>query len=139
MNLFPLEVVEQEGGPALRLAGGTLRLPEGTRGRRLLAAAAERAAVAGLRPEALAWPGKDDERPRLQVEAAAVEMLGHEEILYLRSPAVVRPDGRREEGLLAARVGVGRRPEPGEEITLAVDPDALHLFDAEGRCLDPPL
>ncbi len=139
MNLFPLEVVQQEGGRALRLAGGTLPLPAGSHGDRLLSAAAERAAVAGLRPEALAWPGKDDEAPRLRVEAAAVEMLGHEEIVYFRAPAVVRPDGRREEGLLAARVEVGRRPEPGEEVTLAVDPDALHLFDAEGRCLDPLL
>jgi multiple sugar transport system ATP-binding protein len=137
MNLFPVEVGGGDGDAALRFAGQRLPLPAGSPARKLVADLGGRAAVAGLRPEALGWAGDGDPRPRIEVELAAVEMLGHEEILYFTSPAVSSPEGGSSVGLLAARVGVGRRPETGDRVELAVDTHALHLFGADGRRLGP--
>ncbi|MCW5893291.1 MAG: ABC transporter ATP-binding protein [bacterium] len=113
MNLFPARLME--GG--LRVGSG--RLP--------LAAAPPAAGegwTAGVRPEGLALAAADA-RDAVAGEVAYVESLGHETLVHVRVPELGTP--------LVARLAGMPALAPGQRVGLAAAPEAIHLFDADGR------
>jgi len=109
------------GGGTLQGPGFQLPVPAGWR----TAAPGEsgRAMVVGIRPDNLleiGRPARGATAP-LTVRVEIVEPLGHEVIVH----------GRVGDELIAARLDPARIPEMGEELELAVELDAVHLFDAE--------
>jgi multiple sugar transport system ATP-binding protein len=90
------------------------------------AAAARRgqAVVLGVRPEHIGDPREHDWAHAVPVRGTAeiVETIGHEVIVHLRSG---------EERLIAKLRAARRIPHYGEAMELALDADAVHLFDAQ--------
>ncbi|MBV8200503.1 MAG: TOBE domain-containing protein, partial [Acidobacteria bacterium] len=127
MNLLPGLLADQ--GASVATAGFSVRLPPG------LAAAARAAGpshdgskvVLGIRPENVHDPeraaGDGGALQPLTGRVEFVEPLGHEVIVHARVGA----------DLLLAKVGPHRAPRMGDELTLAVETAAIHLFDAAGE------
>jgi len=119
MNLLP--GVLAGGGTAVATSGFELALPPA-----LAAAAAGqdgRKVVLGVRPEHVTGAGRGSGAARfapITVRVEFVEPLGHEVIVH----------GRIGSDLLVAKVDPHRAPEMGAELQLAIDVDAIHLFDA---------
>jgi len=107
------------GGLELRLPAGLGAATRGQDGRRV---------VVGIRPENLREPGwgggaRGGGEPALQPLTARVEFvepLGHEVIVH----------GRVGDHLLIAKVDPHRAPATGTELAMALETDAVHLFDA---------
>jgi len=110
MNFFPGELT----AAGFRVAGGAFTVPVPT----TAANGSGRPVVLGLRPEGLRL-SPDGAPIRARVDAA--EPMGNETILYARA-------GEHD---VTARVAPGALPPPGSDVALAVDPRAVHLFDAE--------
>ncbi len=139
----PMNIFEAE----LRAQGATAGLVFGERTLPVPAAAMppenSNPRLAGVRPEAFAWPEDHPEHARVPIRAEAVEALGHEQIVYFeapvpaidadRAPEIVRASG--QAALLAARLSTRRSIRPGETASLAVDAAALYWFDGGGRAL----
>jgi ABC-type sugar transport system ATPase subunit len=89
-----------------------------------MAAAAERAERAGLRPEAPLADRATGDSVRDAI-VAHVEFLGHETLAHVRLPP------RRRLPLVA--VGRHARTASAERVRLSVDLQRLHLFGADGR------
>ncbi|AGA32867.1 putative sugar ABC transporter, ATP-binding protein [Thioalkalivibrio nitratireducens DSM 14787] len=132
MNLFEPGVAAREAGRALRL-GGRWVTPTG--------GIPERARYAGLRPEDLDLvDGHRDREVQLQGLVRAVEVLGHERIVYVDTgdrmvdtlPGGVGPT----EGAVAARLSGATTPEPGQTVALEAKPGCLYWFDEQGRAID---
>jgi multiple sugar transport system ATP-binding protein len=121
MNFFTAEVAD--GGA--RLVAGSFSLALAGRPRELATARAGRQVVVGVRPENLVEVGKPTRGPvaRLPLEVEIVEPLGHEVILY----------GSAGEDHFTAKLDPSRMPRPGETVEIAVEVDALHLFDPESE------
>ena len=80
------------------------------------------AVTLGIRPEDLYLANVPQDRPRaLQLDLDAVEPMGNEIVLYARRASID----------VVARVEPQAVPEPGRPVSLAVDLDKVHLFDAE--------
>ena len=105
------------GGLELRLPAGLLAATRGQEGRRV---------VVGIRPENLREPGWSGGAPGagalqpLTARVEFVEPLGHEVIVH----------GRVGDHLLIAKVDPHRAPAAGAELAMALETDAIHLFDA---------
>jgi ABC-type sugar transport system ATPase subunit len=119
MNVLPGRLERHAGGVAF--AGAlTVELPE--RLARAVAGAEGETYELGVRADVLGLrPAGDGDGEGWTIEL--VEYLGTE---YLVAAA-------REGQTVKARVPVEQRPAPGERVALTADPDALYLFDAEGR------
>ena len=102
MNFFPAEVAAGK----IRAAG--LELPAPARAR-------EGKIFVGIRPEHIRVPG-----PHLTGVVEVVEPIGHQAIVHVRVG----------ETLLVAALDAHDMPRAGERITLGVDIEAMHLFDA---------
>ena len=78
--------------------------------------------VVGLRPENILETGRTPrgETARITVEGEIVEPLGHEVVVH----------GRIGDDLLVAKLDPRRAPHLGARVELAIELDALHLFDA---------
>lgn len=127
MNLLPARVAAGAGGVArLELAGHSLALPEAL----AAAAAGERELTAGVRPEALRVVAAPREGA-LRARALHVEYLGHEVLAHLELEAGEGGEGPR----LVARLADGGAIARGEAVGVEIDPEALHLFGADGRAL----
>jgi multiple sugar transport system ATP-binding protein len=150
MNLLEAEVELDGQDPVLLL--GSQRVVLGADAPRALAQYGGRRIILGIRPEGLedaALEDAGDSRQRLRALVELREALGSEIVLHLRidaSPArteetreLARDVGdERAEGedgaphaQLAARVDRRSTAAEGEDVTLAVDPDALHFFDPD--------
>ena len=114
MNTVPGTVVHDAGGTAVRLGGQTIGiepvtaepLTEGT------------SVIIGVRPEHLAV----DPDGQVTAEVRAVEWLGHERHV------VCDLAGHQ----ITIRQSSGAAPvAPGEVLTLAADPEHVHLFDPD--------
>jgi multiple sugar transport system ATP-binding protein len=114
--------VATSGGLELRLPA---RLGAAIRGQ------AGRGVVLGIRPENLREPGGDGggrggdrggdgARQPITARVEFVEPLGHEVIVH----------GRVGDHLLIAKVDPHRAPAMGAELAMALETDAVHLFDA---------
>ena len=77
----------------------------------------------GIRPEDLYLANVPQDRPTavLDLDLDAVEPMGNEIVLYARRASID----------VMARVEPQAVPEPGRPVSLAVDLDKVHLFDAE--------
>ncbi|HKK07192.1 MAG TPA: sn-glycerol-3-phosphate ABC transporter ATP-binding protein UgpC [Gammaproteobacteria bacterium] len=130
MNLFRAELTSQDGVPALGF--GEQRLP-------LVGPAPPDGAVfAGLRPEAFSDPSARPELPSVAVDVAAAESLGHERLVYFRSPVTgVDTEGRERgaDSFMAARLPVEAEAHSGRGLRLAVDMGAVYWFDGQGQAL----
>jgi len=113
MNIVPARVERVNGGAAALVGGGAFALDGAAAG------AAEGAVLLGFRPEDIALAAPDG-RPSAVVQA--VELLGAETIL------AATLDGGGDIAVRAPRDVTAR---PGERIGLAVEPQALHLFDPQ--------
>ncbi|MFL5128212.1 MAG: ABC transporter ATP-binding protein [Microvirga sp.] len=113
MNIVPARVERVNGGAAALAGGGAFALDGAAAG------AAEGAILLGFRPEDIALAAPDG-RPSAVVQA--VELLGAETIL------AATLDGG---GDIAVRAPRDLTARPGERIGLAVEPQALHLFDPQ--------
>jgi multiple sugar transport system ATP-binding protein len=108
------------GGLALRLPARLAAATRGQEGRRV---------VVGIRPENLREPGwgggalgtlGGSALQPLRARVEFVEPLGHEVIVH----------GRVGDHLLIAKVDPHRAPATGAELAMALETDAIHLFDA---------
>jgi len=132
MNLFRAALTSQGGMPALAFGEQCLSLvgpapPDG-------------AVFAGLRPEAFSASTTRADLPSVTVEVAAAESLGHERLVYFRSPiAGVDAEGheRGADALMAARLPVDTKANRGDTLPLAVDTGAVYWFDGQGQALSP--
>jgi multiple sugar transport system ATP-binding protein len=86
----------------------------------------------GLRPESLSIVTAEG---ALQVEVEVVEQLGAESFLYLRLKgltAVEQSDRPSDlSGSVCARLNEMADLRPGDRVSLAVQPNLVHLFDAK--------
>ena len=118
-----------------RLSAGTLRLSA--------AGVPDGEVVVGFRPEALSLGAG-----ALEMQVEVVEPLGTETLVHGSIDGeLVRPEDVTGEATelpalagarasIAARLGPRERPTVGERVSLALDFDAVHLFDARtGRAL----
>ncbi|RCX24737.1 ABC transporter ATP-binding protein [Thioalbus denitrificans] len=133
MNLLPARLEAGSGGVGIRIGMARLPLPDAVvKQHHSLREQAGRDVIAGLRPESLR-PAR--ERPDFRLEVAAVETLGHEQLIYCRPPVglldPVRPGQALAEAYLAVRM-TGAAVERGQWIGLEVDSTAIHCFDPEG-------
>ena len=132
MNLLSARLARDAAG-RIRIALGEQSLP--IEPARIPTAALEeclgKPITAGLRPEAfrLAEPAASE---ALAAIVQQVEYLGHETLLFARTPGP-GPDG----GLaLVVRLPGVCGAAKGERVKLAFDPHEIHLFDAGGRALN---
>jgi multiple sugar transport system ATP-binding protein len=117
-NLIEAEVAGgADGEVVVRVAGRELALPRHHAGD--LDMLADRRVLFGIRPEDIAVEAAGN--GELHARLIAVEPLGAETIL------VLAPDGFREE--ILARVGPEVDFRPGDQVALALNLRAAHLFD----------
>ena len=114
MSFFGADVTERGGGLCARGPGFELPLP-------LRALPCPRVLV-GLRPEAASLERRPDAAP-ISGEVELREVLGAEVLLHLRSAA----------GAITIRTHAAAAAREGEPVTVWIDPQALHLFDAESE------
>ena len=127
MNLLP-GVLVRHGGLRFRADGDAFAVDIPPVWERALAPREGRPVILGIRPEdvrptvgAAGGGGMAGVRLRLDL----VEPVGQELLVSAHS------EGGAQE--VTARLAPGSQVEPGQEITLSFDPDALHFFDAETR------
>ncbi|HWZ73584.1 MAG TPA: sn-glycerol-3-phosphate ABC transporter ATP-binding protein UgpC [Casimicrobiaceae bacterium] len=122
MNLLNGRIDAEDGRALAHFAGGAVSLPKRTSSS--LAQHVGREVIIGVRPEDLyeTVPEGDAARfARLHVRVVAVEPLGAETLL------VVALDGSNEE--LIARIGRDTGLRTGDNLDIALDTAAIHLFD----------
>ena len=125
MNLFKARLAQEDGQLRLRGAGFVLPVPSW-----LTAAAAgpEQALVVGIRPQSLR---PADTPLALHVKVDVVEYLGTESQVVGHLQV---PDGQRISAVLPGDA----KARLHQTLALAVEPDALHVFDAaSGQSLRP--
>jgi ABC-type sugar transport system ATPase subunit len=96
------------------------------------AAANGRLALIGLRPEALSLgsPGAAD---AVHANVEHVELLGHETLVHARLAGASGVSG--EPARVIARVPGTHRLEPGQELSLLANAEAVYAFDERGSAL----
>jgi multiple sugar transport system ATP-binding protein len=111
----------RDGGARLEAGAFSLPAPRAIRG--VAAGRDGKRVVVGVRPENLIEAGKPTrgESANVSLEVEIVEPLGHEVILH----------GRAGEDILVAKLDPSRVPALGERVEIAVELDALHLFDPD--------
>lgn len=119
MNLIAGAVRRSNGGPVFEGAGVSLPLPLPFAGAR------EGACTLGVRPEHLEISNGGG---ALQCEIGLVEPLGKDTLLYFEHGA--------ERPTIAVVEGSARFRE-GERMGLHIPPEALYLFDEEGKRVRP--
>ena len=130
MNLIDAMVTRAEGG--IVLDAGPFELPAPSDRRDGLAAMLGQKVIVGIRPEHIRASTGSDAGPgsiSLDARVDVVEALGNEAIAYLDAGGVS----------LVARIDSRVRVTIGQELTIQLDLDALHLFDAAtARSLTTP-
>jgi len=121
MNLVPAEASSTDGGkPVFRQDGFAVELPEGLGN----AVGRRKNVVVGFRPEHLELGGdRADGQVRIPAAVDVVEYLGDEQLVHLHAGDIE----------LVARVPVEPRAKPGQDVTLTMPPEKLHVFDAESE------
>jgi multiple sugar transport system ATP-binding protein len=101
--------------------------------------------LVGLRPEAFSIAPIDADN-LITVTISAVELLGHETIVYATAPidkidtdeAASTPagDSQGNGSILIARIAAARTIQAGDRLILAVDTSKLYLFSIDGECIE---
>jgi multiple sugar transport system ATP-binding protein len=121
MNFLPVSVADQDGLALLALASG-VRLQTHIALKDLPSGAPMRL---GIRAEAV----RPDSQGALPGKVEVVERLGDRTHLHVRLPD--------DSTIVAEDVGHSRAA-PGDVVTLRIDADQAHLFDAQGRAYRAP-
>ena len=121
MNLVEGTVASEDGALAFHATGGAFSLLLPPRWRGTLASRDGQAVLLGIRPEDVRAATQADTGVRMRVDL--VEPLGQELLVTARL-------GEHE---VIARLPPAAAAQPGQDITLAFDPEALHFFDSETR------
>jgi multiple sugar transport system ATP-binding protein len=129
MNLLQGELLAGTA-PTFRASGGAFTLVTPAYGRDILGGRSSVPVVLGVRPEEIrssgGAPDLDGSAVRWRVDL--VELLGGEVLIH----------ASRNGSELTARTSSGPVPQAGDEVTLVVPPNSVHLFDAEtGKRLTP--
>ncbi len=122
MNLLKGRIEAREGRLFALVGREGVALPLGAESS--IAAGADRNVIVGIRPEDLyesTPPGDAARIARLPARVTAVEPLGAETLL------VMALDGSDDE--VTARIGRDTKLARGDRLDVAVDTDAIHLFD----------
>jgi multiple sugar transport system ATP-binding protein len=146
MNLVRGRMVRDEGESRLDIGPVSLRLPPELRSTAEIAAGSP--LIVGVRPEALRLaPPSADRSETVAGRVLDVEALGSECILRVDAAvdtqlpeeverALSSASGERASVLTVRSSPAERRLRVGESVALTIPPDALHLFDLEGRPLE---
>jgi multiple sugar transport system ATP-binding protein len=120
MNLLRATLHRGEEGPLLRVGPRQLRgiAPTGAPPGELLL---------GIRPEAFGPSGDAAPENRLPIDVDAVELLGHDQLVYGRLPGT--------SILLVARLPLDTEARAGEPLELHFDPAEVHFFAPDGSAL----
>jgi multiple sugar transport system ATP-binding protein len=86
-----------------------------------------RAVFVGIRPEGLRL-ATGAEANTIVGTVEVIEHLGNEQYVYLRLPGAITPASAEAQGSVA-RLPADAPVRVGQTLQLAIDPDALHLFD----------
>ena len=152
MNLLRADLVEADGGLALRVGEQSLPMAEAVAaGRHHLREYLGKELIVGLRPEVLspATGGEPTTAPTLTGEVTADEMLGADRLVHLELPGaptvgsdIIEASGttagatangsgpaHRPSAAIARFDARAARPLPGERITVAVAIEEAHFFD----------
>ena len=92
----------------------------------------------GFRPETVRLVGEDPTHDPIRVRVGAVEMLGHETIVYFEVPDYVAHGTASVDELtarFAARFPHGVTPPPGSSLPIEIDPSRLRFFATDGQGL----
>jgi len=122
MNLLKGRLESRDGRLFALVGGNAAALPIGAESS--IRASSDRNVIVGIRPEDLYEsppPGDNVRMARLPARVTAVEPLGAETLL------VMTLEGSDDE--LTARVGREAKLGQGDRLDIAVDTDAIHLFD----------
>ncbi len=111
MNFLSAEIIKK--GDALQVHGEGFSLPAHK------TAGEHDKLTVGIRPEAISLKGEEG-APSIQANVQLREVLGAEALLHVDSPA----------GELTIRTDAHAPAREGDNLTLYIPPDALHLFDA---------
>jgi len=142
MNLFRAEFREEAQRTHLRLGSNTVPLAaNGGPG-----AFIEQAVYAGLRPESFAWTQERPDWPRIEARVGAVEVLGHEQLAYLDVEVATLDPQSIDRGVsprclpesgggLIARLSSRYSIQAGSSLSLALNEEAFHWFDARGKTM----
>ncbi len=123
MNLVE-GMVARDGGLVFRAASDAFTVPLPPVWEHVRPTLEGRAVILGVRPEQVRIAGGEPETgSRVRLRLDLVEPLGGEVLLHVSGPGVE----------LTARVSARALPAPGSDVTLLLDPRALHLFDAATR------
>ena len=139
MNLLPAALARRDAQTVLKLGGQMFPLDE-------IPLPLDQPMIAGIRPEALSLANGAD-TPALAVEVEAVEALGHEQLVYGRLTGLSSELAAASlpsldaldltPGRLTARLAADARLSAGTLMSLAIRPQQLYLFDAQGNALWP--
>lgn len=122
MNVFPVEVNEQNGGYIAQHEGFEIKLPSGDG----LAAASNSSVSLGIRPEDISLASNlPDETETFEIEATVREPLG--ELLLLHCEI-----GNDE---ITVKVEARSNIQTGDTIEVGFNMDRLHLFDESGDAI----
>ncbi len=122
INVIPANLQEEAGQLYAHADGAAFRLPLTDEQRRRLNGAASRRIVIGLRPQHV--------RPRDEQQGQALEMDAQVDIFEaLGSNGIMITQAGGIQ--LTALTDPERHFDPGEQVLLGIETDALHLFDAE--------
>jgi multiple sugar transport system ATP-binding protein len=120
----PMNMVKAAvNGDATRFAASGFELPVPERWRAAVKPYAGRQLLLGVRPEHVGDPSAHSWKSTAPLGGAIdiVETIGHEVIVHFRCG----------EDLIIAKLGAKRIPGFGEQVNLALDCDAIHLFDPQ--------
>jgi len=133
MNLFNANLARQDGGVAAIIANeGAAAATWSLRGRSTEQLAGQvsgdgRAVLVGVRPEGLRLAG-EAETNTVSGVVDVIEHLGNEQYVYLRLPGAIAAD-TADSQVSVARLPADASVRVGKTVRLAIDPDALHIFD----------
>ncbi len=145
MNIFPTRLYKTEQG-CLSLEVGDQRLtvdPGALSRYPTLVKYLDQPLLAGLRPEAFYLAeGNPSIDACLQVEVRALEVLGHEMIIYAQAPVgMIQAEATASDGTepgsstLVARLAANRDVHAHTRLRLAVDTSKLYFFTADHQAI----
>jgi len=152
MNAFETRLRLRDGVPCIAFGDTTVPLPPALH--QVARQHEHQTVYLGLRPEAFALVDQHGPKaaqgnalhaawPTFQSKVSAVEALGHENILLVESPQPLYLETTRASaepgrgGSIMVRIPAGQKVAAvGQQVRLAINPAAAHLFAADGTRLD---
>lgn len=144
MGLFRGPLKPFNDGLGVAFGDGTIPItPHSARTGADLAGFVDDEIIVGLRPGAFVPAGTEGACAPFQTSVWTDEALGHEQILYVTVPVEritelgdpQAPTNGASKNIMAARISTTHTFEAGDDLELAVRPEALYLFDGKGNLI----